>query len=480
MTAFEAVIGLEVHAQLKTKSKLFCACSTTFGQTPNTQVCPVCLGLPGALPVLNKGAVDLAIRAALALNSAIQSVSVFARKNYFYPDLPKGYQISQFDKPLATGGYLDVFSQGQTRRIQLTRIHMEEDAGKLIHQGAVAITGSTHSISDLNRACTPLIEIVSEPDLRSAEEARLYMESLKEILQFLGICDGQLEEGSLRADANVSLRPVGSQVLGTKTEVKNLNSFRSVERAILSEIQRQTKLLDSGERVIQQTRHYDDASQTTRALRSKEEAHDYRYFPEPDLLPLHISDDWIASIQKNLAELPGEKRTRYQETLGLSVHEATVLTGDPSIAAYFEASLEHSPPHAKLLAKWIIGDLMSLGKEHGVSPEHLADLVTLIASDKLSGTMAKSVLSDMAKSGESATDIVKKTGISQVTDTDALTVIVQSVLDQNLDVLQKIQSGKANSAEFLVGQVMKQTKGQAKPEVVRELLRKVISEATSA
>jgi aspartyl-tRNA(Asn)/glutamyl-tRNA(Gln) amidotransferase subunit B len=308
MSSYEAVIGIEVHAQLRTNTKLFCACELKFGAAPNTRVCPVCLGMPGALPVLNRQAVTFAIQAGLALQCDLQPISVFARKNYFYPDLPKGYQISQYDKPICLGGTLDILVDGVVRRIGITRIHMEEDAGKLLHQGADAIAGSTHSLVDLNRACTPLIEIVSEPDIRSAQEARIYVETLKQILEHIGVCDGNLEEGSLRADANVSLRPVGTIPFGTKTEVKNLNSFRSIERAVLSEIHRQTELLNRGEKVIQATCHYDDATQKTRVMRSKEQAHDYRYFPDPDLRPLVITPDELMRQERPSLSSPRPKK----------------------------------------------------------------------------------------------------------------------------------------------------------------------------
>ncbi len=483
--AFEVVIGLEVHAQLKTKSKAFCACSNRFGAEPNTNVCPVCLGLPGALPVLNEQVVQMAIKAGLALNSQIQHRSVFARKNYFYPDLPKGYQISQFDLPIVLGGHLDITVDDESRRIGITRIHIEEDAGKLVHQGADAIAGSDYSIVDLNRASVPLIEIVSEPDIRSAKEARIYMETLKLILEFLDVCDGNLDEGSLRADANISLRPVGTTAFGTRTEVKNLNSFRSIERAILSEIERQTEVLNSGGRIIQQTRHYDDATQTTRPLRSKEQSHDYRYFPEPDLPPLVVTDAQIQAIRDVLPELPGAKIDRYQSESGLSEFEAVVLTADQDINAYFEHCLSLSlSVSARDFAKWVVGDLMSLVKEHKqdfsqtkVTPSYLGALLGLVNAGKLSGKMAKEVLATVFKTGEDPKSVIKKSGATQVSDPSALRTIIDQVLEKNPDVLGKIRSGKTNSADFVIGQVMRETRGQANPDVVRSLLTEIVESA---
>ncbi len=483
MLNFESVIGLEVHAQLKTRTKTFCGCSTQFGAAPNTNVCPVCLGLPGALPVLNKKVVEMAIMAGLAFHSQIQPVSVFARKNYFYPDLPKGYQISQYELPICTGGYMDIQTSEGTKRIGIKRVHIEEDAGKLVHQGADAIAGATSSLVDLNRACTPLIEIVSEPDLRSPEEARVYMETLREILVFIDICDGNMEEGSLRADANVSIRPKGAVPLGTRTEVKNLNSFRSVERAIKYEISRQTEVLKSGSKVIQQTRHYDDAAQKTQALREKEESHDYRYFPDPDLTPLRIHPEDIERIQKELPELPQIKRGRYQQSYGLGKFECDVILSDVNVMRYFETTAQKvEPVSVKELAKWIIGDLNALTKEARqsfssikVTPDHLIQLVTLIQSGKISGKIGKEVLSEVFKSGEDPERIIQRSGAVQISDTGALREIVDHIVMAHPEVIAKVKRGKTQSADFLIGQVMKKTKGMAKPDLARQMILEKIA-----
>ncbi|MGE4169537.1 MAG: Asp-tRNA(Asn)/Glu-tRNA(Gln) amidotransferase subunit GatB [Candidatus Margulisiibacteriota bacterium] len=475
--AFEPVIGIEVHAQLKTQSKLFCGCSTAFGSDTNTNVCPVCLGLPGTLPVLNEQVVALAIRAGLALNCRVQHQSVFARKNYFYPDLPKGYQISQYDLPICTNGYLEIEVEGKTKRIGITRIHIEEDAGKLLHQGAEAIAGSTHSLSDLNRAATPLIEIVSEPDIRSPLEARLYVEKLKLILEYADICDGNMDEGSLRADANISIRPAGTTAFGTRTEVKNVNSFRSIEKACASEIERQTALVVSGGTVVQQTRHFDDFTQTTKPLRSKETAQDYRYFPEPDLLPLLISEADIDTIRHTMPVLVTEK-IETLKNLGFSVDDITTLVFDREMLAYLDAVLDLAKgKDAKGFAKWILGDLNALLKNNKQSfgtcplqPGFLIELVDLVDAGTISGKMAKDLLAKAFETGKSPKALHSESGATLISDTDALTHIVQDILNANPDVVEKIKAGKTNSADFLMGQVMKATRGQAKPDVVRELI----------
>lgn len=477
MIEFEPVIGLEVHAQLKTNTKLFCGCSTQFGQDPNSHTCPICLGLPGALPVLNKAAVEMAIKAGLALGCNIQLKSVFSRKNYFYPDLPKGYQISQFDLPICLGGSLDINVEGTQKTIGITRIHMEEDAGKLLHQGAHAIAGASYSLVDLNRACTPLIEIVSEPDIRTAQEARIYMENLKQILEHLGVCDGNLEEGSLRADANISIRPKGQKEFGTRTEVKNLNSFRSVERAIIAEIARQTEVVLAGGIIVQQTMHFDDVTQKTTVLRSKENAHDYRYFPEPDLLPLTLTQSQVENIASQLPELPQAKKARYQADYGLSEAECVVLLDDLDMMQYFESAILSKAAPESVFAKWIIGDLNALIKEHKSSfpttkmtQERLSELLGLIQAGTLSGKMAKEILLKVFETGESPKALVEKSGKAQISDTSQLTAIIDQVLAANPDVIEKVKAGKTNSADFLIGQVMRLTKGQAKPDLVRQLM----------
>ena len=477
--AYEPVIGIEVHAQLKTNTKLFCGASVNFGDAPNTNISPVCLGLPGALPVLNKQAVQLAVIAGYSLDCQVRNRSVFSRKNYFYPDLPKGYQISQFDLPICEHGSLTIDVEGAEKVIGITRIHMEEDAGKLVHQGSDAIAGATHSLVDLNRAGTALIEIVSEPDIRSALEARLYVEKLRLILQHMGICDGNMDEGSLRADANVSIRPVGTETFGTRTEVKNLNSFRSLERAILVEIERQTEVLSSGGEVIQETRNYDDATQSTTSLRSKEDAHDYRYFPEPDLPPLVLTEAYLEKVKEVMPELPSVKQDRYTQEYGLSDFECKVLMGDVDLDAFFRACLKQGIDIApKSIAKWVVGDVSALMKDSGgigqskLTSQGLMGLLDLIQQGTLSGKMGKEVLAKLFKEGGDPKSIVERMGVSQITDTSALDQYVDQVLADNPDVVAKIKAGKTQSANFLMGQVMKLSKGQAKPDLVREMILK--------
>jgi len=481
--AYEPVIGIEVHAQLNTQSKLFSKASNHFGKSPNTNVTDVCLGMPGSLPVLNEQAVIFAIQAGLALNCTIKKLSVFSRKNYFYPDLPKGYQISQFDLPICEHGQLDITTSKGEKRVGITRIHMEEDAGKLVHQGADGIAGSTHSFVDLNRAGTPLIEIVSEPDIRSAEEARAYVEELRLILKHIGVCDGNMEEGSLRADANVSIRPVGTETFGTRTEIKNLNSFRSIERAINVEIARQTDILNSGGTVIQETRNFDDNTQTTTSLRSKEDAHDYRYFPEPDLPPLVIDDTLLEDLRRNLDELPAEKRNRYQNDYALSDFEIKVLLGDVDMDKAFRAILKHSPSLSpKECAKWVVGDINALLKDHGqsyattsISIDYFSELLTLIQKGTISGKMAKELLPKLIESKKSPSALVEESGGGQISDENEIEAIVKQVLEANPDVVEKIKNGKKQAAGFLVGQVMKASKGKAKPDLVNQLISKLVS-----
>jgi aspartyl-tRNA(Asn)/glutamyl-tRNA(Gln) amidotransferase subunit B len=473
-TVFETVIGIEVHAQLRTNTKLFCGCPNKFGTEANGNVCPVCLGLPGALPVLNKQAVIFAVMAGLGLNCQIRETSVFSRKNYFYPDLPKGYQISQYDLPICEHGHLDIDLYGMTKRIGITRIHMEEDAGKLVHQGAEAISGSTGSLVDLNRACTPLIEIVSEPDIRSAQEAKAYVENLRRILMFLGVCDGNMDEGSLRADANVSIRPVGTEKFGTRTEIKNVNSFRSLERAIESEVARQTALVLSGGTVIQETRHYDDFNQTTKSLRSKADAHDYRYFPEPDLFPLKVSPEWIAEIKSAMLPHPDALAVKYKEE-GLSEFEIQVLLDDPEMAHFFAACcVDGVSPTA--VAKWVVGDVQAALRDKKltfasspIAPAAITSLVQMIEKGTLSGKMAKDMLPQLM-TGKDPKVIVKESGATQISDEGALKPMIAAIVDKHPEIIEKVKGGRLNAADFLIGQVMKETRGRAKPDLVRTLI----------
>ncbi len=478
---FEPVIGIEVHVQLKTNTKLFSTASNQFGDTPNTNVTTVCLGLPGALPVLNKRAVELAVQAGVALSCKVNTKSVFARKNYFYPDLPKGYQISQFEEPICEHGHLNIMVEGKQKRIGITRIHMEEDAGKLLHQGAEGIAGATYSIVDLNRAGCPLIEIVSEPDLRSAAEARAYMEALHEIMRHMGISEADLEKGHFRADANVSIRPVGQDAFGTRAEVKNINSFRSLERAINYEIKRQEEVILSGGTIIQETRNYDDATQKTTSLRSKEDAHDYRYFPEPDLPPLIIDEDWFTSIKSEMSEHPDAIKARYKDTYGMSDFEIGVVMGDLSLKAYFNAAISRDSGLApKELVKWVIGDINAALKERGetfetikLTPEGLIELVTMVQNGTISGKMAKDII-PQCLAGERPKALIESQGGGQISDESELMEMVMAVLSENPDVVEKIKNGKGQAAGFLVGQIMKRSKGKANPDTVNKLITKAI------
>ena len=472
---FEPVIGLEVHAQLKTQTKIFCGCSTQFGAAPNTQTCPVCLGMPGVLPVLNRTVVDFTLRMALATGCTISRESRFARKNYFYPDLPKGYQISQYELPIAEHGGIDIVADGRSRRVRIRRIHMEEDAGKLTHDPHRPV-----SRVDLNRTGVPLIEIVSEPDIDSAAAAGAYLRQLRSIVRYLGICDGNLEEGSFRCDANVSIRPQGSSGLGTRTELKNLNSFRFVEKAIEHEINRQKEILMDGGAIVQETRLWDPATGRTVSMRGKEEAHDYRYFPDPDLLPLVIDADWIEAVRRSLPELPDARRVRFVEQYGLPDYDAGVLTSDRELADYFEACLK-AFPQPKPVSNWIMGPLLGLLNAGGIPierapilPAALADLLKLVDSGAISVKTAKNVFDEMAASGKTAAAIVTDKGLSQISDTGAIEAVVQDVLDRNPKEVAAYRGGKTKLMGFFVGEVMKATRGQANPKTVNELLRKAL------
>jgi aspartyl-tRNA(Asn)/glutamyl-tRNA(Gln) amidotransferase subunit B len=473
ISKYEPVIGLEVHIQLGTKTKIFCGCPTSFGAPPNTNVCPVCLGLPGALPVLNRAALELAIQAALAMHCEVNAFSRFARKNYFYPDLPKGYQISQYELPLAERGWLEINVDGVRKRIGVTRVHMEDDAGKSIHDGFK--DSDRYTYVDLNRSGTPLIEIVSDPDLRSSDEAHQYLTELKQVMQYVGVSECDMEKGQLRCDANVSVRVRGAEQFGTKAEVKNLNSFRFAKMALDYEIARQVALIESGGKVAQETRLYNVETGETVGMRSKEHAHDYRYFPEPDLLPLRISDEWLNRIRESLPELPADKRNRFMSGYGLSEYDAQVLTADQATSDYFEkaAAVAGDP---KMAANWVTTELLGALKNAGlaespVSAEQLGELVALIVKGEISGKMAKEVFAKMFASGDSARSIVDREGLKQISDEGALGKIVDEVIASNPKQVEQYKSGKTAVLGFLVGQVMKNSKGQANPAVVNTMLK---------
>ncbi|MFL6462816.1 MAG: Asp-tRNA(Asn)/Glu-tRNA(Gln) amidotransferase subunit GatB [Bryobacteraceae bacterium] len=476
LTKYEPVIGLEVHVQLGTKTKIFCSCPVEFGASPNTNVCPVCLGLPGALPVLSRQAVESAISAAIALHCKINPFSRFARKNYFYPDLPKGYQISQYDQPLAEHGYVDVIVGSEKKRIGVTRVHMEDDAGKSIHDGFK--DSDRYTYVDLNRSGTPLIEIVSEPDMRSSDEAYAYLTELKQMMQYIGVSDCDMEKGQLRCDANVSVRLRGAPKFGTKAEVKNLNSFRFLKMALEYEIERQVELLESGGQVVQETRLYNVETGRTVSMRSKEHAHDYRYFPEPDLVPLRVSEHWLHEVKSHLPELPADRRERFVSSYGLREYDAQVLTSTRSIGDYFERAVTASGD-GRLTANWVVGDLMGLLKAAGkeitespVSAEHLGELVALINKGELSGKLAKEILPKMFESGEPASTIMEREGLRQISDTGALEKLVDDAIAANPKQVEQYKAGKTTLLGFLVGQVMKASRGQANPAAVNEALKK--------
>lgn len=485
-TQYEAVIGLETHCQLKTDSKIFCNCSTEFGTPPNTNVCPVCMGMPGVLPVLNQRVLEYAVKAGLALNCQIAPYSKFDRKQYFYPDLPKNYQISQYDLPIAEQGWLEIETidadgKPQRKKIGITRLHMEEDAGKLVHAGSDRLSGSKYSLVDFNRTGVPLVEIVSEPDIRTGQEAAEYAQELRRILRYLGVSDGNMQEGSLRCDVNISVRPVGSEKFGTKVEIKNMNSFNAIQRAIEYEIERQIEAIESGERIKQETRLWEEGSQRTISMRSKEGSSDYRYFPEPDLGPIEVPAEQLKQWQSELPELPAAKRHRYESDLGLSPYDARVLTDDRTIADYFEATIA-AGASAKPSANWIMGDISAYLNNEKLSisqialkPDSLAELVKLIEANTISNKIAKDILPELLTQGGSAKALVEKKGLIQVSDPKVIEAAIDQVLEKFPDELEKYRGGKKNLLGFFVGQVMKATGGKADPKLTNQLLNQKLN-----
>lgn len=471
---YEVVIGLEVHAQLLTRSKIFCGCSAEFGAGPNTHTCPVCTGMPGSLPVLNRKAVEFAIKLALATNCEIASYSLFARKNYFYPDLPKGYQISQYELPLAANGSVEIpAADGWKKRVGIIRIHMEEDAGKLFHDEA-----GPFSYVDFNRTGVPLLEIVSEPDIRSPQEAADYLRVLRSILQYLEICDGNMEEGSFRCDANVSIRPMGSETFGTRAEVKNMNSFRHVERALAYEIERQKKVIEEGGKVVQETRLWDPQKGVTEAMRGKEEAHDYRYFPDPDLVPLIVSPKWIEEIRAGLPELPLQRKERFVREYGIPEYDAGIITSSKALADYYEECVGLFPD-PKQVSNWIMGDLLRLLNEDNreveecpLTPAQLAEMLGLIRDGTISGKIAKTVFEEIYRTGKGAKEIVQEKGLVQIADEDAINKVVDEVLASHPKEVEAYKKGKEKLFGFFVGQIMKATQGKANPQLVNQILKK--------
>ena len=476
---FGTVIGLEVHTELKTASKIFCGCTTEFGGEQNTHVCPVCLGLPGVLPVLNEKVLEFAIRTGIALNCTISPYSKFDRKNYYYPDLPKNFQTSQYDLPICENGYLDIEVNGQTKRIGITRVHMEEDAGKLVHSGT--ISNSEYALVDYNRTGVPLLEIVSEPDIRTPEEAKAYLEKIKSILSYIDVSDCKMEEGSLRCDANISLRPIGQEQFGTKAEIKNVNSFKAVQRALEYEVERQTEVLEEGGRIIQETRTWDDSRGVTLSMRNKEQAQDYRYFPEPDLVPIVVDASWVESIRQALPELPEARKQRIMKDHGLSAYDAEVITAARPMADYYDA-LVAAGAEAKAAANWLMGEVSkhlnacSLDiRSCPVPPASLAEMIALIDKGTISGKIAKTVFESMWNEGKTATVIIKEQGLVQMSDEGELGGIVEAVIAAHPQSVADFKAGKEKAIGFLVGQIMRQTKGRANPELVNRILKEKLT-----
>jgi len=468
---YETVIGLEVHVELHTESKIFCGCATSFGAPPNTNTCPICLGHPGVLPVLNRQAVDYAMKAAMALNCTVASVTKFDRKNYFYPDSPKAYQISQYDQPIGEHGWIDIEVGGETKRIGITRVHLEEDAGKLTH-----VDGGYASLVDFNRVGTPLIEIVSEPDIRSPEEARAYLEKLRAIMLYCDVSDVKMEEGSLRCDANVSLRPYGQEKFGTKAELKNMNSFRGVQRGLEYEEIRQAEVLDAGGKIVQETRRWDEGQGKTFSMRSKEEAHDYRYFPDPDLVSLFIDEEWKSRVQASIPELPDARKQRYVGDYGLTSYDAEVITASKKLADFFEESLSYTKD-AKAVANWIMGDLLGYLNAGNLELEDvkitgkgLGEMIGLMEQGTISGKIAKTVFKAMLETGKEPKQIVEEQGLVQISDEGELKAVVQRVVEANPQSVADFKAGKEKAVGFLVGQIMKETKGKANPGLVNKLI----------
>lgn len=468
---FDVVIGLETHVQMSTNTKMFCGCKVEFAAPPNTNVCPVCLAHPGSLPVINRQAIEYAVKAAIALNCKVHNLSIMARKNYFYPDLPKGYQISQYDKPLATDGWIKIKTENGYKKVRIHRLHIEEDAGKTIHEGSF-------SYVDLNRAGTPLMEIVTEPDISSAEETRQYLEKLRLIMRYIGVSDADMEKGQLRCDVNISLKPKGSDKLGTKVELKNINSFRFIVKAIEYEIERQSKLLKKGEKIVQETRLFDPNSGKTYTMRTKEEAHDYRYFPDPDLLPIVVKEEKIEEIKKSLPELPDQKVERYIKEFGLTEYDATVLASDKELALFFEESLKDFAENPKQTANWILNELLGKLNDRGieinkspVKPAHIAQLVKLIQDGTISGKIGKEIFDEVFETGKDPVNIVEEKGLKQISDEGQIRQIVKSVLEKHPNEVQKYKEGNTKLLGFFVGQIMKETKGKANPTLVNKILQ---------